>query len=99
MVLNAEFGAVDAGRIAAATSALSLLEVLVVPYRAGDLGRPILRAAAQLRARHRGLRAPDALQLATALEVRATAFVTNDRDLPSIPGLAIIQLDDHLDGN
>jgi predicted nucleic acid-binding protein len=112
------FEAVDRGRIAAATSALTLLEVLVVPYRAGDLalaeryeellgrsrnlrlvelGRPVLRAAAQLRAIHRGLRTPDAIQLAAALLVRATSFVTNDRDLPSIPGLAIVKLDELLD--
>lgn len=111
------FEAVDAGAIAAVTSTVTLLEVLVVPYRQGDLalgeryeallgqsrglrlaelGRPLLRAAAQLRAVHRGLRTPDALQLAAALAARATSFVTNDRDLPSIPGLPIVKLDDHL---
>jgi predicted nucleic acid-binding protein len=111
------FAAIDAGAIAGATSTLTLLEVLVVPYRAGDLAlaeryeailgqsrgltlvdleRPLLRAAAQLRAVHRGLRTPDALQLAAALAVRATAFVTNDRELPAIPDLRVVQLRDHL---
>jgi predicted nucleic acid-binding protein len=42
--------------------------------------------AAQLRAEHR-MEAPDAIHLATALEAGATLFVTNDRDLPQIPGL------------
>jgi predicted nucleic acid-binding protein len=62
------------------------------------LDRPILRAAAQLRAIHSRLRTPDALQLATALAVSATAFVTNDRELPPIPGLRIVNLDDYCVG-
>ena len=108
------FGAVDNGTLEAVTSALTLLEVLVVPYRAGDvplaeryealltrsrglrlveLRRAQLRAAAQLRAVH-GVRTPDALQLAAALSARCTAFVTNDRRLPALPGLCVVQLDD-----
>jgi predicted nucleic acid-binding protein len=88
------------------TSAVTLLEVLVVPYRAGNLpladryealltrsrgvrmreiGRGELRPAAQLRA-VAGVRTPDALQLAAALAEGCTAFVTNDRRLPSLPG-------------
>ena len=43
--------------------------------------------AAQLRAEHK-LAAPDAIHLATAAESSATLFVTNDRSLPAIPGLA-----------
>ena len=114
------FGAIDAGRLAAATSALTLLEVLVVPFRTGNLAlaqnyeeilsrsrglrlveidRSILRTAAGLRASHPKLRTPDALQLATALAVRATAFVTNDRELPKVPGLAIVQLGELVAGD
>lgn len=52
----------------------------------------VLLAAAQLRASHPKLRTPDALQLATALVTGCTAFVTNDRVLPSVPGLRIVQL-------
>ena len=94
------------------TSALTLLEVLVVPYRVGnrhlaeryellltrsrgirmvDLTREQLRAAAQLRA-VTGVRTPDALQLAAALGAGCKTFVTNDRQLPTIPGLRVIQL-------
>jgi predicted nucleic acid-binding protein len=50
-----------------------------------------LRAAANIRARF-GLKTPDAIQLAAALSLRCTAFVTNDRRLPQIPGLRTIQL-------
>lgn len=60
-----------------------------------DLHRPLLRAAAQLRASLR-LKTPDALQLAAALSANRTAFLTNDRDLPPVPGLRILQLRDYL---
>ena len=109
------FRAADRGDIEIVSSALSLLEVLVVPLRAGDLGlaeryealltrsrgvRLIeidtaeLRGAALLRARY-GLRTPDALQLAAALAARCPVFVTNDRRLPAIPGLRILELRDY----
>lgn len=99
-----------------ATSAVTLLEVLVVPYRANDnrlaaryealltrsrgiqlidLTRDQLRRAAQLRAMT-GVRTPDALQLAAAVDTGCTAFVTNDRRLPSVGGLRVVQLADYI---
>lgn len=114
-VLRPAFEAIDAGRVEAATSLLTLLEVLVVPLRAGDvdlasryesilsrsrvrlveLDRPVVLGAAQLRARH-GLKTPDALQLAAAARAGCTTFLTNDRRLPDLPGLRVLQLSDHL---
>ncbi len=111
------FEDVAAGRREVATSGLTLLEALVVPYRAGNLalaeryealltrsrgvrlveiGRGELRMAAQLRAVHPSVRTPDALQLAAALSAGCSAFVTNDRDLPALPGLRILKLRDYL---
>jgi predicted nucleic acid-binding protein len=111
------FEDVAAGRREVATSGLTLLEVLVVAYRAGNLalaeryealltrsrgvrlveiGRGELRMAAQLRAVHPSVRTPDALQLAAALSAGCSAFVTNDRDLPALPGLRILKLRDYL---
>ena len=96
------------------TSELTLLEVLVVPYRTGDLSlaeryealltrsrgltmvnieRNQLRAAAQLRARYK-IKTPDALQVAAALTARCSTFLTNDRRLPQIGGLRVVQLSD-----
>ncbi len=49
------------------------------------VGRPTARAAAALRARHRGLRLPDALSLATALEHDAE-LLTFDRRLLRVAG-------------
>src|SRR5437870_4202429 len=106
------FQAIASGRLEAITSTLTLLEVLVAPYRAGnidlaqryeavltrtrgllmvELERPVLRLAAQLRARSR-VKTPDALQLAAGLARRCTAFVTGDRRLPDGPGLRVGRL-------
>jgi predicted nucleic acid-binding protein len=97
------------------TSAATLLEVVVVPYRPGnlalaeryealltrsrglllvDLDRAHIRAAAQLRAVHR-IRTPDALQLAAALSHGCATFLTNDRALPKLRGIRILQLRDY----
>lgn len=109
------FQQADAGTRELVTSALTLLEVLVVPYRADDrlladryeqlltrsrgirvidLSRDQLRDAAQLRAAT-GVKTPDALQLAAGIGSGCSAFVTNDRRIPRIPGLRILQLADY----
>lgn len=106
------FTEADEGRRDLITSALTLLEVLVVPFRSGDLllarryedllsrsrgiriaeiTREQLRAAAQLRAAT-GVKTPDALQLVAALGAGCATFLTNDRKLPLIPGLRVLQL-------
>lgn len=107
----------DQGKRDLVTSALTLLEVLVVPYRAGnrqlaeryealltrsrgirmiELTRDQLRAAAQLRAAT-GAKTPDALHLVSALGAGCKTFLTNDRRLPTVPGLRVIQLSSYLD--
>ena len=109
---SALFREVDSARRELVTSALTLLEVLVVPYRSGDhllaeryealltqsrgvrvaeISRDHLRAAAQLRAAT-GVKTPDSLQLVAALAAGCATFLTNDRDLPTIRGLRILQL-------
>lgn len=111
-VIEPLFREVDEGRLELITSALTLLEVLVVPYRTGDhllagryesiltrsrgvriadISRDRLRAAAQLRAKT-GVKTPDSLQLVAALAASCTAFLTNDRELPAVPGIRILQL-------
>lgn len=110
------FAAIDTGAIKGTTSGVTLLEVLVAPYRAGDLSlaaryealltrsrnlhlveldRPLLRAAAHLRATC-AVKTADALQLAAALARNCSAYLTNDRDLPRIPGLRVLQLRNYL---
>jgi predicted nucleic acid-binding protein len=60
-----------------------------------ELTVPLLRTAAELRA-ELGIKTPDALQLAAAVHGGCSLFVTNDRRLPHIPGLAVRQLSDYL---
>lgn len=106
------FQEADHGERELITSALTLLEVLVVPYRAGnrlladryealltrsrgirlvDLAHDQLRAAAQLRAAT-GVKTPDALQLVAAIGAGCTTFLTNDRRLPPVAGLRVVEL-------
>lgn len=57
---------------------------------------PIAERAAAIRADHRRVRLPDAVQLATALIGRADFFLTNDIALPSLPGLKMLVVEDLL---
>ena len=111
------FDEADKGTRELVTSAVTLLEVLVVPYRTGDiqlakryellltrsrgvrmieLTNDQLRAGAQIRAATR-MKTPDALQLAAALGAGCRTLLTNDRDLPPVPGLRIIQVSSYQD--
>ena len=115
-IIEPLFREADEGARELVTSALTLLDVLVVPCRAGnqgladryealltrsrgihlvDMTRDQLRAAAQLRA-VTGVKTPDAFQLVAALSTNCRTFVTNDRRLPDIPGLRILQLNSYL---
>jgi predicted nucleic acid-binding protein len=53
--------------------------------------RSILRAAAQLRA-DAGLKTPDAIHAATALESGCALFVTHDSAFRHVPGLNVVVL-------
>jgi predicted nucleic acid-binding protein len=65
----------------------SLLHYTVIP-----VSTPIAALAAQLRVQYR-LKLPDAIQLATALDIGATAFVTHDRDFSHVTGVEILMGD------
>jgi len=106
-----------AGRdVTVVTSAMTLLEVLVLPFRRGqaqladrydqlltrsrgvtlvDITRHQLRAAASLRA-VLPIKTPDALQVVAATSTGCKVFITNDRRLPVIPGLRVIQLSSYV---
>ncbi len=58
----------------------------------------IARLAADLRAEC-GLRTPDALQIATAMESGAQVFITNDRSMKKVTHLDILLLDDYASGD
>jgi predicted nucleic acid-binding protein len=65
-------------------------EVALCQYEVVPVTVPIAALSAQLRAQHR-LKLPDALQLATALECGANAFVTHDRDFTGVTALPILK--------
>lgn len=117
-IIRPLFVEADKGKRRLVTSALTLLEVLVVPYRTGnapladryealltrsrgvqmiEVTREQLKAAAQLRAAT-SIKTPDALQMAAALGARCGTFVTNDRRLPQMPGLRVIELRSYVVG-
>lgn len=55
----------------------------------------LAEAAALIRARHT-IRLPDALQIATAIQGEATAFVTNDKRLRKVDGVEVLILSDYI---
>ena len=71
------------------TALAKRFEKALCQYEVVAVSIPIAALAAQLRAQHR-LKLPDALQLATALEVSAAAFVTHDRDFSRVTALPVI---------
>jgi predicted nucleic acid-binding protein len=52
----------------------------------------IAEEAARLRAAHR-IKTPDAIQLATAIRAGAACFLTNDANLPGLPGVTRLVVD------
>ena len=74
---------------ASQTALAKRYEKALARYTIVSVSAPIAALAAQLRAQYR-LKLPDALQLATALELGATAFVTHDRDFTQVTGIAIL---------
>ncbi len=59
-----------------------------------DVSQQIAQEAAKLRALYPKLETPDAIHMATALQMHITYFLTNDSRLPSLPELKIIVLDE-----
>ena len=60
-----------------------------------EMGLDVARKASDVRAVER-MKAPDAIQLATALVYGATAFLTNDRIFERVKGIDILILDKFL---
>jgi predicted nucleic acid-binding protein len=107
------FAAAERREFRIVTSFVTLIEVLVQPFRNGrkdlvDEYRDILlrsnsvtamavdeeiaEEASRLRAQY-GLKVPDAIQLATAKVGGAGWFLTNDANLPFMPGIKLLVVD------
>lgn len=68
-------------------------EKALAQYNVIPVSTPIAVLAAQFRAQYR-LRLPDVIQLATALDAGAAAFVTHDRDFSRVTGVEILTGDE-----
>ena len=60
--------------------------------RVEPVTRDILIESARLRAAHGGVRLPDAIHAATALDAQCQSFVTNDSGLKVLPDLNVVLL-------
>jgi predicted nucleic acid-binding protein len=81
-----KFSLVDEIKFALKT--FTLLSIVPIDERLAE-------AAALMRARY-GMRLPDALQIAAAIQSEATLFVTNDKRLKKIGGIEVLALFDYL---
>ena len=68
----------------------SRYEVALSRFTVAAVDNAIAVLAARLRVRY-GLKLPDAIQLASALNLGAAALVTHDRDFARVNGLAILR--------
>jgi predicted nucleic acid-binding protein len=64
-------------------------ETALGAYQVVPLSATVASLAAQLRVQYR-LKLPDAVQLASALEIGAAALVTHDRDFSAVQGLPVL---------
>ena len=64
-------------------------ETALGAYQVVPLSAAVASLAAQLRVQYR-LKLPDAVQLASALDIGAAALVTHDRDFSAVQGLPVL---------
>lgn len=79
-------GPLKAGEEALARRYQAALEA----WQVVDLTVDIAASAARVRGEY-GLKLPDAIQLASALQINADALVTHDRDFARVRGLPVLQ--------
>jgi predicted nucleic acid-binding protein len=64
-------------------------ETALCAYQSVPLSASVASLSAQLRVQYR-LKLPDAVQLASALQIGASALVTHDRDFSAVQGLPVL---------
>lgn len=82
------YSVVTRAELSAGNTATDLISVLLAPFRELEVGRAVAERAGRLR-RATGVRLPDALIAATAIEYKLSLFTRNRSDFDSLPGLRI----------
>ncbi|HEU4320606.1 MAG TPA: PIN domain-containing protein [Acidimicrobiia bacterium] len=75
----------------AGNSATEIVSILLAPFRELHVGREIAERAGRLR-RESGIRLPDALIAATALEHKLSLFTRNRSDFEGVRGLRVREI-------
>jgi len=85
------YSVVTRAELFAGNTATEILSVLLAPFREIEVGREIAERAGRLR-RESGIRLPDALIAATAVEHKLSLFTRNRSDFEGVRGLRIREI-------
>lgn len=85
------YSVVTRAELFAGNSATEIVSILLAPFREIDVRRDIAELAGRLR-RESGIRLPDALIAATAIENKLSLFTRNRSDFEAIRGLRLREI-------
>jgi hypothetical protein len=85
------YSVVTRAELFAGNAATEIVGTLLAPFRELEVGREIAERAGRLR-RESGIRLPDALIAATAVEYKLSLFTRNRSDFDSVRGLRIREI-------
>ncbi len=82
------YSVVTRAELFAGNTATELINILLAPFREIAIGRAVVERAGRIR-RDTGIRLPDALIAATAVEHRLSLFTRNRTHFDRVPGLRV----------
>jgi len=82
------YSVVTRAELFAGNTATDLISVLLAPFREIEVGRDVVERAGRIR-RETGVRLPDALIAATAIEHKLSLFTRNRSDFEKVAGLRL----------
>lgn len=85
------YSVVTRAELFAGNSATEMVNVLLAPFREIGVGREVAERAGRLR-RESGIRLPDALIAATAVEYKFSLFTRNRSDFEGVRGLRMREI-------
>jgi predicted nucleic acid-binding protein len=82
------YSVITRAELMAGSTASAVVDILLVPFREIPVDRAVAARAGRIR-RETGIRLPDALIAATAIEHRLSLATRNRRDYERVPGLRL----------